>query len=267
MNNRLLKMSVLLVACIYLTACATSPTGRNQVLLYSDQQLAQSGMQAFAGMKQEIPISRTQVTNRFVQCIADNIIRQLDEDASPEQWEVVVFDSDQVNAFALPGKKIGVYTGLLGVAENQDQVAAVIGHEIGHVLAQHGNERMSHSTLIGISQELVNQALRANNVAQSGAIMSALGLGAQVGVALPFSRAHESEADIIGLDLMARAGFDPRQSVNLWQNMSKASNGARPSEILSTHPAPQTRINNLKANMEPAMKTYSAVKNKPVCRG
>jgi predicted Zn-dependent protease len=262
-----IKRSLIAVSTILmLSACATSPTGRSQVLLYSDAQLAQSGAQAFAGMKQETPISSAPVTNRFVQCIADKIIAQLGPNESADDWEVVVFDSEQVNAFALPGKKIGVYTGLLGIAENQHQVAAVIGHEVGHVLAQHGNERMSQSTLIGISQEAVNIALQSNNVTQSGAIMSALGLGVQVGVALPFSRAHESEADVIGLDLMSKAGFDPRQSVNLWQNMNRASGGNRPLEILSTHPAPETRMANLNANMSNALAQYNAVQNKPNCR-
>nr|WP_136250361.1 M48 family metallopeptidase [Ningiella ruwaisensis] len=253
-------------AAILITACATSPTGRKQVLLYSDAQLAQSGAQAFSAMKQETPISKKPVTNQYVQCIADKIIAQLGPNADTDEWELVVFESDQVNAFALPGKKIGVYTGLLNVAENQDQVATVIGHEVGHVLAQHGNERMSQSTLIGITQEAVNVALQTNDVAQSGPIMAALGLGAQLGVALPFSRAHESEADLIGLDLMSKAGFDPRQSVNLWQNMNAASGGQRQLEMLSTHPAPETRIKDLQANMGPALAQYNQVSNKPNCR-
>lgn len=267
MNKPIKKILLAALGLSLLGACTTSPTGRNQILLYSDQQLSQSGVQAFAGMKQQTPISTQAVTNRFVSCIANNIIQQLDKNASPQEWEVVVFESDQVNAFALPGKKIGVYTGLLRVAENQHQVAAVIGHEVGHVIAQHGNERMSQSTLIGVSQEVVNQALRVNNVQQTPAIMSALGLGVQVGLTLPFSRTHESEADIIGLDLMARAGFDPRESVDLWKNMNKASGGQRPNELLSTHPAPSTRISNLQANMEPALAIYNAVSVKPNCRG
>jgi len=225
------KWLLTLIMIISVSACTTSPTGRNQVLLYSDAQLSQSGVQAFSNMKQETPVSRQGSANRFVQCIADNIIRQLDKHNAPEEWEVVVFDSDQVNAFALPGRKIGVYTGLLQVATNQHQVAAIIGHEVGHVLAQHGNERMSQSTLIGISQEVVGQALALGNVRQTPAIMSALGLGVQVGLTLPFSRSHESEADVIGLDLMAKAGFDPRQSIKLWENMNAASGGNRPAEL------------------------------------
>ena len=247
-------------------ACATSPTGRSQILLFSNDQLTQMSEQAFASMKQQTAISNAPVTNQFVQCIADNIVRQLGADADPDEWEVVVFESEQVNAFALPGKKIGVYTGLLEVAVNQHQVATVVGHEVGHVLAQHGNERMSHSTLIGISQEAVNQALQINNVGQTPAIMSALGLGFEMGVSLPFSRKHESEADIIGLDLMSRAGFDPRESVELWKNMSKASGGNQPLELLSTHPAPASRIDNLSANMPNALKAYEQVSNKPNCR-
>lgn len=259
------KWLLTLIMIISVSACTTSPTGRNQVLLYSDAQLSQSGVQAFSNMKQETPVLRQGSANRFVQCIADNIIRQLDKHNAPEEWEVVVFDSDQVNAFALPGRKIGVYTGLLQVATNQHQVAAIIGHEVGHVLAQHGNERMSQSTLIGISQEVVGQALALGNVRQTPAIMSALGLGVQVGLTLPFSRSHESEADVIGLDLMAKAGFDPRQSINLWENMNAASGGNRPAELLSTHPAPETRINNLNAKMTKAMATYNKAAYKPNC--
>ena len=117
-----------------------------------------------------------------------------------------------------------------------------------------------------MGSQAVNQILAANEVPYNQAIMSGLGLGLQVGVQLPFSRAHESEADIIGLQLMALAGFDPRQSVDLWQNMEAASGGERPAEILSTHPAPQTRIDNLQANMDAAMRDYTASQKKASCQ-
>ena len=155
---------------------------------------------------------------------------------------------------------------MLKVAENQHQLAAVIGHEVGHVIAEHGNERMSQSTLINVGSQAVGQVLAANEVPQSGPIMAAIGLGVQVGVQLPFSRTHESEADVIGLQLMAKSGFDPRQSVNLWQNMDAASSGDRPMELLSTHPAPQTRIDNLQANMPDAYADYQATAYRPNCR-
>lgn len=249
-----------------LTACATSPTGRNQVLLFSDQQLNEMGNQAFSSMKEELKISDKPVQNRYVECVADTLTSLVPANVYSGQWEVVVFDDEQVNAFALPGGKIGVYTGLLNVAENQHQLAAVIGHEIGHVIAEHGNERMSQSTLINMGTQAVGQVLAANEVSQTGPIMAAIGLGMQVGVQLPFSRSHESEADLIGLALMAQAGFDPRQSVNLWQNMDAASAGQRPPELLSTHPAPDSRIADLQANMNSALADYRATSQRPDCR-
>jgi len=261
-----LTASTVIAAALTLTACATSPTGRNQVLLYSEAQLAQMGSQAFTGMKEELKISNKAVSNNYVQCVADAITAQVPATVFSGEWEVVVFDDEQVNAFALPGGKIGVYTGLLNVAENQHQLAAVIGHEVGHVIAEHGNERMSQSTLINVGSQAVGQVLAANEVPQSGPIMAAIGLGMQVGVQLPFSRTHESEADVIGLQLMAKSGFDPRQSVDLWQNMDAASGGNRPMELLSTHPAPQTRINNLQANMPAAYADYQATPTRPNCK-
>lgn len=262
----LFKMTSCLLLALGLTACATSPTGRNQLLIFSSTQLDEMGAQAFDGMKSETPVSQKASQNSYVQCVADTLLPFVPAGVYEGDWEVVVFNDDQVNAFALPGGKIGVYTGLLNVAKNQHQLAAVIGHEIGHVIAQHGNERMSQSTLIEMGSQAVNQILAANEVPYNQAIMSGLGLGLQVGVQLPFSRAHESEADIIGLQLMALAGFDPRQSVELWQNMEAAAGGDRPAEILSTHPAPQTRIDNLQANMDAAMRDYSATQKKASCQ-
>lgn len=260
------KLLFLAMVSVVLAACATSPTGRNQVLLFSSDQLAQMGEQAFTTMKQEQSVSRKPVQNSYVECVARSITALVPESVYPGQWEVVVFDEDQVNAFALPGGKIGVYTGLLNVAENQHQLAAVIGHEIGHVIAEHGNERMSQSTLINMGTQAVGQVLAANEVGQTGPIMAAIGLGMQVGVQLPFSRTHESEADLIGLSLMAQAGFDPRQSVDLWQNMEAASGGQRQPELLSTHPAPQSRIENLQANMAEAIADYQRAPSHPDCK-
>ncbi|MCP3864777.1 MULTISPECIES: M48 family metallopeptidase [Marisediminitalea] len=262
----LFKFTSCLLLALGLTACATSPTGRSQLLIFSSNQLDQMGAQAFDGMKAETPVSQKPSQNSYVQCVAGTLLPFVPAGVYAGDWEVVVFNDDQVNAFALPGGKIGVYTGLLNVAKNQHQLAAVIGHEIGHVIAQHGNERMSQSTLIEMGSQAVNQILAANEVPYNQAIMSGLGLGLQVGVQLPFSRAHESEADIIGLQLMALAGFDPRQSVDLWQNMEAASGGERPAEILSTHPAPQTRIDNLQANMDAAMRDYTASQKKASCQ-
>lgn len=262
---RTYTLFIIFIIITCLSACSTSPLGRKQLKLYSSSQLAGMGEQAFASMKTEQKVSNKPVSNQYVQCIADAITQYVPKTVFAGKWELVIFDSPQINAFALPGGKIGVYTGLIDLAENQHQLAAVIGHEVGHVIAEHGNERMSSSTLIGVGMEVTNQLLQANQIASSNLIMAGLGLGVQVGVQLPFSRTHESEADLIGLELMAKAGFNPQQSVNLWENMAKASGDKRQPELLSTHPLPATRIANLSKNMPPATKAYRASPNKPNC--
>jgi predicted Zn-dependent protease len=262
---KMVKKSFIVVgAMLLLSACATSPTGRSQVLLFPDAELATMGQQAFASMKSDIKISNTPVQNNLVQCIAKELLKHVDASVYDGEWEVVVFNDDQVNAFALPGGKIGVYSGLLKVAVNQHQIAAVVGHEIGHVIAKHGNERMSNNAVIGIGQQAVGVVLAANEVAQSPEIMMALGVGLQFG-SLKYSRIHESEADEIGLSLMAKAGFIPSESIALWKNMAALSEGQRQPEFMSTHPAPSTRINNLTALLPNAQKLYSQVNKKPSC--
>jgi predicted Zn-dependent protease len=263
-RNQYLCLIFIIITCV--SSCAKSPLGRNQLKLYSSSQLAGMGEQAFAGMKTEQKVSSQPVSNQYVKCIADAITQHVPKSVFAGVWELVVFDSPQINAFALPGGKIGVYTGLIELTENQHQLAAVIGHEVGHVIAEHGNERMSSSALIGAGMEVTNQLLRTNEIASSNMIMAGLGLGVQVGVQLPFGRTHETEADLIGLDLMAKAGFDPQQSINLWQNMAKASGDNRQPGLLSTHPLPSTRIDNLAKNMPKAMQGYGLAVNKPNCK-
>lgn len=258
------KCLTLLATALLVNACATSPTGRAQVLLFPDTELDSMGQQAFAGMKSELKIANKPVENKLVQCIARELLQHVDSSVYPGEWEVVVFDDDQVNAFALPGGKIGVYTGLLKVATNQHQIAAVVGHEIGHVIAKHGNERMSNNALIGMGQQAAGQILAANEVAQTPAIMMALGVGLQFGT-LKYSRVHESEADEIGLTLMAKAGFEPAQAVELWKNMSALSGGVSQPEFMSTHPAPATRIDNLTLQLPRAKQLFAQVTNRPDC--
>lgn len=233
-------------AAVALVACSASPTGRNQLLLFSDQDMNTLGAQSFEEMKQSQAVSKDAKTNAYVQCVAKTIAQHVPKQAGFTDWEVVVFDSEQVNAFALPGGKIGVYTGLLDVAVNQDQLATVIGHEIAHVLADHSNERLSQSQIANAGLQITNIALGSSEYAQyRQATMAALGVGVQYGVLMPYGRTQESEADLVGLELMAKAGFDPKQSINLWQNMAKASGGNQPPELLSTHPSHSTRIDDL----------------------
>lgn len=233
----------MLASSLLLLSCASSPTGRQQVLLFSGGEMAQLGAQSFEQLKQAEKINHDVKINSYVQCVSNAIINKLGPQSDFEKWEIVVFDSDQVNAFALPGGKIGVYTGLLEVATNQNQLATVIGHEIGHVIANHSNERLS-------STQISNAGLQLSNVAMAGSdyqsiTMAGLGLGLQYGLLMPYGRAQESESDIVGLRLMAEAGFDPQQSVKLWENMAKASGGNQPPELLSTHPSNSTRITDL----------------------
>ena len=243
------KIPLLLLCCLLLlSACATSPLGRSQLTLMSESEMNSMGAQSFAQLKKDKPISKNQAAIQFVQCVADALIKE----AGGGEWEVVVFDDKTFNAFALPGNKIGVHTGLIALVDNADQLAAVIGHEIGHVQAQHGNERVSQNAAVSQSIALA-QAVLAPQSAFGQTAMGLLGTGAQYGIILPFSRLHESEADIIGLDLMAKAGFDPQESVNLWVKMAKASQGQSPAEFLSTHPSNDTRIQDLQKNMPKAL--------------
>jgi len=245
-------------------ACATSPEGRKQLVLLPDDQMNSMGVQAFSDMKQKQPIEKDASANTYVRCVTDALLPHVRTGKSPDQWEVVVFKEDSANAFALPGGKVGVHTGLLRVATSPSQLAAVIGHEIGHVIAQHGNERVSQTVVAQVGLAGVGLAMKDRNK-NYDLIMAGLGLGTQFGVLLPHGRAQESEADIIGLKLMSEAGFDPKEAITLWQNMGRAA-GSHPPEFLSTHPSPSSRIANIQKNLGPAEKTYLAVANKPNCR-
>ena len=212
------------------------------------------GVQSFEQIKQSTPISEDPNVQQYVLCVADKIIPQVKQNPDPKQWEVVVFEDDQANAFALPGNKIGVYTGLLKYAKNQDQLAAVMGHEVAHVIAKHGNERVSSQMATQAGMSIATFMLGGTQDENSALILAGLGLGVQYGIILPFSRSHESEADLIGLDLMAKAGFDPAESVTLWQNMSQA--GTSPPEFMSTHPSGETRIKQLRERIPNANIEY-----------
>ena len=264
MKHILLALSVAAV----LVGCKTSPTGRTQLALYSDGQMNTMGKQSFEQLKQQLPINKDPKVNRYIQCIADNVIAVLPDKYAQQQWEVIVFEEPSANAFALPGGKIGVHTGLLKVATNQDQVATVMGHEVGHVIAEHSNERASQNSAIQFGMQAADATLRSTQNEYQSAIMMALGVGTQYGVTLPFSRTHESEADEIGLELMSKAGFNPKESITLWQNMSAAGSGDTP-EFLSTHPAPSTRISDLRNKMPSVMKLHhaaSAAGKNPGCK-
>lgn len=256
---------ILLIAffTLGLSACATSPLGRTQFMIMPEDQMAAMGAQAFVNMKQKLPIDQSPQTNQYVVCVAGPIVKEVGG-----EWEVTVFQDESPNAFALPGGKIGVHAGILRVARNQDQLATVIAHEVAHVLSRHSNERASQQ--VAVQQGLnVIQAIT-NPTTQTGQVMmGVLGLGAQYGVLMPYGRLQESEADLLGLELMAKAGFNPQQSIDLWINMEQAG-GGQPIEFLSTHPSHATRMRGLKQNMPKALEMYrnaQAMGKNPRCDG
>ena len=233
------------------------------LLFMPDAQINQMGIQAFDTLKKEKPVSNNSQYNQVANCISQAITTELGGN-----WEVVVFEDKSPNAFALPGNKIGIHTGMLTLVDNQDQLAAVIGHEIGHVLAKHSNERASQEMAVNQGMAMI-QAVAAPQSALGQTAFGLLGVGAEYGILMPYSRVQESEADIIGVDLMAKAGFDPRQSVTLWQKMEQASQGQQPIEFMSTHPAHATRIQNLEQHMPQAMGLFQqaqAMGKQPRCK-
>jgi len=240
-----------------LVACATSPLGRRQFVVVSNAEVSEAGISSFRDMQKKMPQSKDSRQVAYVNCVSAAIVGEIPNLQAkgklrvPPSWEVSVFDSKEVNAFALPGGKIGVYTGLLKVAATQDQLAAVIGHEVSHVLAGHSAERYSETMASQVGSVLVQ--------ATTGVDGQLIDMATNAFILLPFSRTHETEADLLGLDLMAGAGFDPRQAIALWQNMARAG-GSKPPEFMSSHPSDETRIRNLSERLNTAMPIYEQAK-------
>jgi predicted Zn-dependent protease len=240
----------IVITAFWLTACQSSPLDRNQVTLYSDATMVRQGEAAYRQILRNERLSRDTLKNDMALCVTTRIVQALSaEERGTLRWEVNVFENDTANAFALPGGKIGVYSGLFRFARNEHQLAAVVAHEVSHVLSNHSNESASRDTLRSAGTVLAQIA-----GLPSGAVR-ALDYAAELGLFLPFNRAQESEADVMGLMLMARAGFDPGESVNLWRNMNEGRETAPP-EFVSTHPSPATRIADLEALMGPARVLY-----------
>lgn len=251
---------------VLVSACFLSLVGCSNLTLMPAEQMERMGIDSFSQIKEQEKVNTDKAINAYVQCIADAITKHVPKESHSGNWEVVVFESDQINAFALPGGKIGVYTAILNVAKTPDQLAAIMGHEVAHVIAQHANKRVSSNMLTQAGLEIANQGLKQSNVANQEAIMMGLGLGAQYGVLMPYGRSHESESDIIGQDLMAKAGFNPAASIDLWHNMAAASGGKQPPEFMSTHPSHSTRIKQLTENLAKTKPIYQANTNKPQCK-
>lgn len=253
---RIQNWAVSAALCCALTGCGTVPlTGRTQINIISDQDLVTSSSATFAKFYSDASSKnailkasdypKAASTLASVERVSNKII-----DAAglrgKYNWEIVVIKSKNANAFVMPGGKIVVFTGILPIAKNDAGLAAIIGHEVAHVVAQHAAERLSQSLLVQAALSITDVALAAKNPKYQPSISAALGLGAQYGMLLPFSRDHESEADHIGLIYMAKAGFDPNEAIGVWERMEKTS-GTGPWELMSTHPSNLTRQANLRS--------------------
>ena len=251
-------------ALLFLSSCGSVPiTGRRQLSLVSDSEILSASATQYKQFISKSQVSRkvTQVGRRLA-AATNSYLKQNGYESLLEtlSWEFNVVDSKQVNAFCMPGGKIVVYTGLLTLvgngAHSDDELAAVMGHELSHALAKHANERISNQLLLQAGGQLLGATVGARSQLLGGLINQAYGLGAQVGVMLPFGRKQEYEADKMGLVLMAMAGYDPRYAVNFWQKMAQSKGGAQQSELLSTHPSDANRIRAIEAYLPTALQYY-----------
>ena len=260
-----LLLSAAIASGVAACATTTSPTGRTQYVGAVPQaELNQLGAKAFAQLKAQKQLAPSS-QQQYVRCVVNAVVSQLPADERSMGWESAVFVDGDANAFALPGGKVGAYTGIFDVARNQDQIAGVIAHEIGHVVARHHDERITRQAgaqgVLGLVGALLGGSGYEGLVTQGGSIL------AQTGFLLPGSRAQESEADVVGQRLMAQAGFDPRAAVSLWENMI-AAGGSRPPEFLSTHPDPSARISEMRSRAQSLLPTYEqarAAGRRPSC--
>ena len=221
-------------------ACDEAP----DIDLISDEAVEAMGLRAWADIRASAPVSQDPALQALLDRVAARLLAA--EGEAPGDWEVVVFARPDANAFALPGRKIGVFEGMFHVTANPDQLAAIVGHEIGHLQAGHGQERMNAQIAKSWGLRLVALLLNLGDVEYAAEIAAALGLGVEYGLVLPYSRRQELEADRLGLTTMAEAGFRPAEAVELWRRMGAAS-GARGPEFLATHPAPESRIERIEA--------------------
>ena len=255
-----------LLVCIALIACAQVPiTNRQSLSLLPESQLTTMSLQEYDKVLKNSKLSSNQQQVEMVRRVGSRIANAaeaflkeagMQSEIKNLNWEFNLIEDDKTaNAWVMPGGKAAVYTGILKYTRDETGLAVVLGHEVAHAIARHGNERMSQGLLAQMGGVALSVALSQNSAATQNIFMQAYGAGATVGLLLPYSRLHESEADRIGLTLMARAGYDPREAVPFWQRMNEQG-GQRPPELLSTHPAPASRIANIKKYIPEALVYY-----------
>ncbi len=251
------ELGLALVVLLVLASCATAPvTGRKQLILIDPKTEMALGMQAYREVLKEAKLCQDPKINALVQRVGKRLARAAGR--TDFHWEFkVIDDSKTINAFCLPGGKVFVYTGIFKIAKTEAELATVLGHEMGHALAHHGAERMSLALLAGLGEEVLAHTLHWKNPRTRELFLMAYGLGATVGVILPYSRKQELEADEIGVYLMAKACYDPRAALKFWQNMLKISRGKpKPPVFLATHPPDEVRVKHLQEIMPRMLHIY-----------
>lgn len=247
-----LRSMLVAAFCALAGACDPNATGLG-IGLVPEQEVEQMGAQAWQQMRAETPASSNSAYQRRAEAVADKVLRAAGE--NPSAWEVTVFASDQVNAFALPGGKIGVYEGMMKLADSDAELATVIAHEVAHNRAAHAAERVNSQAASQLAVDVASTALGAVGWGDPGMLATVLGAGAQYGVILPYSRNQELEADRLGLAFMAKAGYDPETALGFWRKMS-SQGGAQPPTFLSTHPGHDKRMEQLHSLMPEAKEIY-----------
>jgi len=253
-------VALLLLVALQVTACSRVPlTGRRQVLLVTEAEEIQLGATAYGDVLAEANLSKDQKAVDRVRTIGTRIAAVTGKD--DYQWEFNLIDADSVaNAFCLPGGKVAVYTGITKMAATDEELATVMAHEIAHAIARHGGERMSQMLLVELGGIALGEALKTKTQRTINLAKVAYGAGTTLALVLPYSRAHESEADYMGLIFQAKAGYDPRAAVVFWEKMQREYGGAEPPEFLSTHPSSSQRIEDIKARLPEALGYYEAAK-------
>jgi len=261
-----LKLIVLLGLLLVPSGCSeVEITGRQQFNIVPDSLMNSTSFQAYgefiATHKLSANAEQTQMVKRVGARIQKAVeaycaTNRIEDRLADYKWEFNLVEDPNVNAWCMPGGKVVVYTGLLPVAKGEDGLAVVMGHEIAHAFAKHGAERMTQGLIVEMGGVALSTALKDRPEQTKNLLLKSYGVGAQVGVLLPYSRLHENEADHLGLVFMAMAGYNPEAAVEFWQRMAEAKKGAKPLEILSTHPTDETRINNIRDLLPEAMQYY-----------
>ncbi len=260
-----LRFALAVAVLLVLAACATVPlTGRRQLNIIPDSQMNAMSFQQYDQVLAQSTLSRNEKQTATVKRVGHRIQNAVEEyfrmqgqsdKLAGYDWEFNLIESEQVNAWCMPGGKVAFYTGILPICADETGIAVVMGHEISHAIARHGSERMSQGLLVQMGGAALSTALKSKPEKTQALYMTAFAVGAQYGALLPFSRAQESEADHLGLIFMAMAGYDPREAPKFWERMG-AHAGAKPPEFLSTHPSDAKRIKSLEALMPEALKYY-----------